>query len=380
MDYIGYSAYKRFYPVTPPYTYPYDYQFVGLPKPDGYRQLTMEDYPQFPTPPLSTSPPSIYHLDTVPIKEAGQSPRTTSVIMRVTDKTISEVAPKPSPNSETEEEFICRWTNCSRLFISLESLAGHVTQTHAIASGDGLYYCRWEGCPRMDRGFNARYKMLVHVRTHTKEKPHQCQLCEKSFSRAENLKIHTRSHSGEKPYVCPVDGCNKAYSNSSDRFKHTRTHSTEKPYVCKVPGCQKRYTDPSSLRKHVKTFKHATILEETQPKIPEDVVLDKMSPREYHLQEDSQPILRGYSDFQSSYIERAKCSCNHECFDHYRKAEVYKLDGYFNGMFVSYDQQMIDSLPSSSSNYWIEPSTSQINVEQMDMDLPLDLSVNRAHR
>lgn len=101
-----------------------------------------------------------------------------------------------------------------------------------------------------------RYKMLVHVRTHTNEKPHHCFQCDKSFSRAENLKIHARSHTGERPYVCPVEGCNKAYSNSSDRFKHTRTHAVDKPYCCKVPGCSKRYTDPSSLRKHVKTYRH----------------------------------------------------------------------------------------------------------------------------
>lgn len=98
--------------------------------------------------------------------------------------------------------------------------------------------------------------MLVHVRTHTNEKPHHCFQCDKSFSRAENLKIHARSHTGERPYVCPVEGCNKAYSNSSDRFKHTRTHAVDKPYYCKVPGCPKRYTDPSSLRKHVKTYRH----------------------------------------------------------------------------------------------------------------------------
>ncbi|XP_068083096.1 zinc finger protein GLIS2 isoform X2 [Anabrus simplex] len=192
----------------------------------------------------------------------------------------------------------CRWIGCGRWFGHLDMLASHVTRVHATCGQGGLFYCGWEGCSRGDRGFNARYKMLVHVRTHTNEKPHHCFKCDKSFSRAENLKIHARSHTGERPYVCPVPGCSKAYSNSSDRFKHTRTHSVDKPYTCKVPGCPKRYTDPSSLRKHVKTYRHfpgtsdqlTEKIEEASSNNHPTITNCKMFDYEEHMETDSQRL------------------------------------------------------------------------------------------
>ncbi|XP_056443750.1 zinc finger protein GLIS3 [Gadus chalcogrammus] len=152
----------------------------------------------------------------------------------------------------------CRWADCSAVYDQKEELVRHIEKLHVDQRRGEDYTCHWVGCPRRLKAFNARYKLLIHMRVHSGEKPNQCPFegCKKAFSRLENLKIHLRSHTGEKPYQCQHPGCYKAFSNSSDRAKHQRTHLDTKPYACQVPGCMKRYTDPSSLRKHVKS--HST--------------------------------------------------------------------------------------------------------------------------
>uniref|UniRef100_A0ABM5FS80 Zinc finger protein GLIS3 isoform X2 n=1 Tax=Pogona vitticeps TaxID=103695 RepID=A0ABM5FS80_9SAUR len=148
----------------------------------------------------------------------------------------------------------CHWIDCSATYDQQEELVRHIEKIHIDQRKGEDFTCFWAGCPRRYKSFNARYKLLIHMRVHSGEKPNKCTFegCKKAFSRLENLKIHLRSHTGEKPYLCQHPGCQKAFSNSSDRAKHQRTHLDTKPYACQIPGCTKRYTDPSSLRKHVK--------------------------------------------------------------------------------------------------------------------------------
>ncbi|CAH1102190.1 unnamed protein product [Psylliodes chrysocephalus] len=150
--------------------------------------------------------------------------------------------------------FQCKWENCYQLYESQATLVKHIEKCHVELKRGEEFTCYWSNCPRKTKPFNARYKLLIHMRVHSGEKPNKCPFkgCNKAFSRLENLKIHQRSHTGERPYLCQFSTCTKSFSNSSDRAKHQRTHFDTKPYACQVYGCTKKYTDPSSLRKHVK--------------------------------------------------------------------------------------------------------------------------------
>ncbi|KAF2893522.1 hypothetical protein ILUMI_12654 [Ignelater luminosus] len=103
-----------------------------------------------------------------------------------------------------------------------------------------------KACPECYKPIlSASFKL--HMRTHTKEKPHTCQICQKQFSVKCNLQRHMMTHTGERPHKCDV--CGRGFIQAVSLKEHKRIHTGDTPFVCSY--CGKRFRLSANHRRHL---------------------------------------------------------------------------------------------------------------------------------
>ena len=78
------------------------------------------------------------------------------------------------PVEEIVEVQVCHWSNCQMQFPDQEELVQHIEKLHIDQRHSDDFICMWNGCSRQQKPFNARYKLLIHMRVHSGEKPNKC--------------------------------------------------------------------------------------------------------------------------------------------------------------------------------------------------------------
>ncbi|XP_028259738.1 zinc finger protein 271-like [Parambassis ranga] len=124
-------------------------------------------------------------------------------------------------------------------------------------------------CPLCDnRRFRDASKLARHMRTHTKEKPFTCSLCDTTFSQSYHMTRHMKNQHGVGQHICRT--CGKGLGSSEELEKHKKTHMTE----------VEEFTDVGTLSHHTLSHvKHQSDkkVQRSQPNDGLEVKTEEMS-------------------------------------------------------------------------------------------------------
>ncbi|XP_054765160.2 uncharacterized protein LOC129271934 isoform X2 [Lytechinus pictus] len=136
--------------------------------------------------------------------------------------------------------------SCPRAFRDSDSLRRH-KRAH-------LQKKSFKECPVCGK---KTTELLVHMRSHTKEKPLECDICNQRFAYRSGLSLHKKKHFGVKPFRCS-DCPMQFFCRSSLKAHFRSSHEGRGEYQCDI--CEKVFVTQFRLDKHQRTHSKYTFV------------------------------------------------------------------------------------------------------------------------
>jgi len=131
------------------------------------------------------------------------------------------------------------------------SIAAHIRLVH-----DGEEQ-RNHLCNICGNGYKTKTDLDRHYTKHTGQKKYTCSVCGKGYRFWGGSDDCLRRHNSNLRYECTEEGCSKGFNSKFRLKQHIRTHSGVKPFQC--PLCEYDCTRKDNLQKHIKgTHKYTT--------------------------------------------------------------------------------------------------------------------------
>ena len=131
----------------------------------------------------------------------------------------------------------------------MQKYAFHFTPNHGV-KWNSIHVIRLrQKRSRFNSFYSQSSNLAVHKRTHTGDKPYECDVCNKRFSQSSYLAVHKRTHTGDKPYEChSLLFCNSCGREIIQGQGHANEILGDDHFVC--DKCNKQFPDIESLYQH----------------------------------------------------------------------------------------------------------------------------------